>query len=377
VTLQSLVRSILAWARANVIEVAAAERANTRARTAFETLTVVGDDAGQNARSVIEGLRREAERAAAVAEGRANTAISRYGATHTRQWTAAVNVGAQIDVSRLLADDDLVDLISIKQAEFSSLIKNLSEDVRYRIERQTLGSIFEGRSNADISKSLREIDGIGRNRARLIARDQASKLNGAMNEFRQRQAGVTHYRWRTIVDGRERDTHRARNGKVYAWSTPPPGTGHPGTQVNCRCRAIAVLIDDPADAEAAGVGVAGDPADPFDTVANAELLSTVAGRGDDVLSFSREAALVRAAEVKRAQELVAAAKAEVAFLEADAEELFETIFGFASADVDLERMSGSKLAAFNRRRTLLFAAITSRLDMLEELAEHAALTAET
>jgi SPP1 gp7 family putative phage head morphogenesis protein len=375
VTLQTLVRSILAWARANVIEVAAAERAVTRARTAFETLSVIGDDAGQNARSVIEGLRREAERAAAVAEGRASTAISRYGATHTRQWTAAVNVGAQIDVSRLLADDDLVDLISIKQAEFSSLIKNLSEDVRYRIERQTLGSIFEGRSNADISKSLREIDGIGRNRARLIARDQASKLNGAMNELRQRQAGVSHFRWKTIMDGRERQSHHDKNGKVYAWDAP---VEKPGQAINCRCRAIAVLIDDPADAEAAGVGVAGDPADPFDTLANADLLRTVSGTmGEDVMSWTREAALVRAAEVKRAQELVAAAKAEVAFLEADAEELFETIFGFASADVDLERMSGSKLAAFNRRRTLLFAAITSRLDMLEELAEHAALTAET
>jgi SPP1 gp7 family putative phage head morphogenesis protein len=375
VTLQTLVRSILAWARANVIEVVKTEKAAYHAEVfAGSDKNHLQDDAGQNARSVIEGLRREAERAAAVAEGRASTAISRYGATHTRQWTAAVNVGAQIDVSRLLADDDLVDLISIKQAEFSSLIKNLSEDVRYRIERQTLGSIFEGRSNADISKSLREIDGIGRRRARLIARDQASKLNGAMNEFRQRQAGVSHFRWKTIMDGRERQSHHDKNGKVYAWEAP---VEKPGQAINCRCRAIAILIDDPADAEAASIGAQGDPADPFDTVANAELLSTVAGRGDDVLSFSREAALVRAAEVKRAQEVVAAAKAEAAFLEADAEELFETIFGFASADVDLERMSGSKLAAFNRRRTLLFAAITSRLDMLEELAEHAALTAET
>jgi SPP1 gp7 family putative phage head morphogenesis protein len=375
VTLQTLVRSILAWARANVIEVVKTEKAAYHAEVfAGSDKNHLQDDAGQNARSVIEGLRREAERAAAVAEGRANTAISRYGATHTRQWTAAVNVGAQIDVSRLLADDDLVDLISIKQAEFSSLIKNLSEDVRYRIERQTLGSIFEGRSNADISKSLREIDGIGRRRARLIARDQASKLNVAMNEFRQRQAGVSHFRWKTIMDGRERQSHHDKNGKVYAWEAP---VEKPGQAINCRCRAIAILIDDPADAEAASIGAQGDPADPFDTVANAELLSTVAGRGDDVLSFSREAALVRAAEVKRAQEVVAAAKAEAAFLEADAEELFETIFGFASADVDLERMSGSKLAAFNRRRTLLFAAITSRLDMLEELAEHAALTAET
>jgi len=285
---------------------------------------------------------------------------------------AAVNVGAQVDVSKLLADDDLVELISVRQAEFSSLIKNLSEDVAHRIERQTLGAIFEGRSNADIAKSLKDIEGIGRRRGILIARDQAAKLNSSMNEFRQKQAGVTHFTWKTIMDGRERQSHHDKNGKTYAWDAP---VEKPGQAINCRCRALAVLIDDPADA--ANIGTQGDPGDPFDTVANAELLSTVSGTmGEDVLSWTREAALIRQAEIRRAQEVVAAAKAEASFLESQAEEMFETIFGFASGDVDLERMAG-KAGMFARRRTLLFAAITSRLDMLEELVEHAALTAET
>ena len=278
----------------------------------------LADDVGRNARAIIEALRRQAEIAAATAEARSRPKIAAYGERHTQQWVASVKVGAEIDVSKLLADDDLVDLVSIKTEEFSRLIKNLSEDVRNRIERETLGAIFEGRSNADIAKSIRDIEGIGRRRAKLIARDQASKLNGAMNEFRQAQAGVTHYKWKTIIDGRERPSHHQRNNQIFAWDKPPSG-GHPGSEINCRCRALAVLIEDPADVETAGIGRVGDPGDPLDMAGNEDLLRTVAGTmGEDVMSWSREAALVRAAEIRRARDIVTAAKAEASFLEEQA-----------------------------------------------------------
>lgn len=223
-----------------------------RAANAYVTPTIkeernrYRDEVGQNARSVIEALRLDAERAEAAASVKTTDAIKAEATRHTRKWVAVVSSQAQIDISLLLRDDDLVNFISVRSEEMNRLIKSLSTEALDRIERETIGAIFEGRSNADIANSLREAEGLSRNRAILIARDQASKLNGGMNEFRQRQAGVTHYKWRTILDGRERPSHHANNGKIFSWDKPPP-TGAPSTAVNCRCRGLAILTDDPED----------------------------------------------------------------------------------------------------------------------------------
>lgn len=230
--LNKIVAGLLAWARANVVPVIKAERDAYLSRRTGDALRLA-DDVGANARAIIEGLRREAEQLAASAQNAASAAIQKEAQRNTRQFIAGVQAQAQIDVTALLRDDDLVDLLSIRSEEFNRLIVNLAQDIHDRIERETLGAIFEGRGNEQIAKSLQEIDGIGRNRSRLIARDQASKLNNAMNQFRQEQAGVTHYRWKTILDGRERPSHHANNDKIFAWSSPPANTGHPGHDINC------------------------------------------------------------------------------------------------------------------------------------------------
>jgi SPP1 gp7 family putative phage head morphogenesis protein len=235
----------LSWTRSSAIEVVKAEQQQLRAQAAhtFEVtssnfaLIRTGDEAGENARAMIEALRRAAGVYEAEGERRARDAIARESQRHTRGWTASVKAGTQIDIAKLLADDDLVNLMSVKSEQFVSLIKNLSADTIYRIEREVLTSVF-GRSNAEVAKALQEIEGIARNRARLIARDQASKLNAAMNEMRQQQAGIERFRWKTILDGRERASHHAKNNKIFAWGDR---VEKPGDAVNCRCRALAII----------------------------------------------------------------------------------------------------------------------------------------
>lgn len=48
---------------------------------------------------------------------------------------------------------------------------------------------------------------------------------------------TTYYTWRTMRDERVRKTHRDNADKVFSWRNPPPGSGHPGTEPNCRCSA--------------------------------------------------------------------------------------------------------------------------------------------
>lgn len=51
----------------------------------------------------------------------------------------------------------------------------------------------------------------------------------------------------TSQDERVRHTHRARNGKLFAWNDPP-SDGHPDIPIRCRCVAVPYTANlfDPA-----------------------------------------------------------------------------------------------------------------------------------
>lgn len=243
VTLNGLVRRIMSWTKENVVPVIIEERRAYAIEGQRGDGAFLRDDAGDRVRSIIELLRREAEAAETAASRGMFNSLWRFARRHTKKWIAIIRGVTQIDVGALLTDADLVEFMALRSEVLVGLIKNVSDDMIYQINREVLGSIFEGRSNADIAKSLQKIDGISRSRAKLIARDQASKHNAALNQFRQEQAGVKRYRWSTILDGRERATHRANNGRIFAWAKPPATTGHPGDDINCRCRGLAVLAE--------------------------------------------------------------------------------------------------------------------------------------
>lgn len=78
------------------------------------------------------------------------------------------------------------------------------------------------------------------NRAVLIGSDQVGKLNGRLMEYWQRSAGITHYRWQTMMDDRVRPLHRDRQGLIFRWDNPP-SDGHPGMAIRCRCVADPVI----------------------------------------------------------------------------------------------------------------------------------------
>lgn len=363
-------RNLASWARANVAPVIEAERGAYQARLRD---ALIADDTGANARSILNALRIEAEREAARADLAARAAIEKDGTRHTTQFTAGVRAQTQIDLSALLRDDDLVEVLSIRSEEANRLIRNLSQDIHDRIERETLGAIFEGRGNADVAKSLREIEGIGRNRARLIARDQASKLNGAMNEFRQGQAGVTHYKWKTILDGRERPSHHANNERVFAWAQPPQKTGHPGRDVNCRCRAMAIITDDPDEIEKSAVPTEFEPGDLDDFfVANLPAIRSVASvPRTNIGAFTPADVADKLASAIDLQRKLASAGTKV-LPEATAERLVVELFGFLPSEADLANMAPRTLSKlFATRRSILVSAARERLELIERTLKQA------
>ena len=76
---------------------------------------------------------------------------------------------------------------------------------------------------------------------RRITRDQTNKTIGKLTELRQRELGVQEYQWLTSQDERVRTSHVANSGRMFSWADPPPETGHPGEDIQCRCVAIPIV----------------------------------------------------------------------------------------------------------------------------------------
>lgn len=121
------------------------------------------------------------------------------------------------------------------------LIKRLEEKHLDKVESIVIDGARRGRTSADISGSLSQEFNISERHAKLIARDQISKLNSDLNKLRQKEVGIEKYTWRGVMDDRERESHIANEGEVFSWDDPPSETGNPGEDIECRCVAEPVI----------------------------------------------------------------------------------------------------------------------------------------
>lgn len=119
-----------------------------------------------------------------------------------------------------------------------SLIKTIPEQFFSKLETVIRQGVTGGEKLREIMDNIQNIYDVTDNRARLIARDQVQKLNSELTMFRQREAGVDEYTWSTSLDEKVRPTHAAKEGLTFKWNAPPADTGHPGSDINCRCVAL-------------------------------------------------------------------------------------------------------------------------------------------
>lgn len=124
---------------------------------------------------------------------------------------------------------------------------------RYLEEVQTLliANMRSGMRPGYIERALQEQFGVTSRRAKFIARDQTSKIQGEIAQRQQQDAGFEYFKWVDSHDQRVRHRHREIAEKttsygpgVYKWSNLPlsqDGTPiRPGQDYNCRCVAIPV-----------------------------------------------------------------------------------------------------------------------------------------
>ena len=180
------------------------------------------------------------------------------------RWAEQVNYAAkqrlEDSISRALqrdisiTDDPVIwDSVALSAQESAKLVQTIPQDclgkVTQAIVQHARGQPFP--ENRTLAQEIREIGKITIERAELIAKDQTSKMNTAINQIRQTSLGIFEYIWRTREDNRVvgdptglypkgnpiHGNHYIRNGLIFRWDEPP-ADGHPGYAINCRCKAI-------------------------------------------------------------------------------------------------------------------------------------------
>ncbi len=115
------------------------------------------------------------------------------------------------------------------------------------LREMVMTEAFEGNRASSMVKAIQQNYGVSRRKAEFLARQETSLLMSKFRETRYRDIGSTTYRWRGVLDARERHDHKILEDKVYSWDQPPVvdrKTGrraNPGEDYGCRCVAVALI----------------------------------------------------------------------------------------------------------------------------------------
>ncbi len=187
--------------------------------------------------SIVNELDQQVGDIESTAESIAKKMATSTEAFNRRNFVQSINSAVGVNLSSIIKSEGVQTQIEASISKNIDLIKSIPKEYHDDIKKAVSNGINQGDDFFSIRKQILEIGESTDKRARLIARDQVAKLNATVTETRQKKMGVTHYFWRTSRDERVRDTHKDNAGKRFAWDNPPSKTGHPGSDVQCRCTA--------------------------------------------------------------------------------------------------------------------------------------------
>lgn len=190
--------------------------------------------------AAVSGLREQADDLAAMAVRRNLRGVD-------ERLVASVRQSLQINIGSILVENfELRSAMQRAALENSNLITSIPDQYLERVRAVIEKNMADGLRWESLIEDLQDAGEMTKTRAKIIARDQTNKMNGAFNQVRQQSLGIERYEWQTSGDEAVRETHEAHDGKVYRWDDPPEDTGHPGEDILCRCVAIPLLdLDEP------------------------------------------------------------------------------------------------------------------------------------
>lgn len=132
-----------------------------------------------------------------------------------------------------------------------TLITSLSKEAHERIYGAVMLSLTSPDPEKQGPSAIRAAlvkEGIeSKNRIKLIARDQTSKIYASLSDERLEQNGCEEFEWLHSSAGKtQRHSHVEKNGQIFKlkdprlWEGKKADQGPPGWAINCRCRKVPV-----------------------------------------------------------------------------------------------------------------------------------------
>jgi SPP1 gp7 family putative phage head morphogenesis protein len=185
----------------------------------------------QNMAQRFGGIEQTAKRLSSLAAERNLDAVD-------DRLTESIKASVSIDISPILSMSGPIQeaMKAATQANID-LIKSIPGQYFDKLGDAVGQNMEAGMRFEDLAKEVERIGDVTESRAKLIARDQTSKMNSAFNQVRQTSLGIEKYIWQTSGDERVREEHALNDGETFSWDKAPP-TGHPGEDIQCRCVAV-------------------------------------------------------------------------------------------------------------------------------------------
>lgn len=120
--------------------------------------------------------------------------ISRAEADNAEEFRDSVNRAVGVDFQMIAKPKGMTDYLEASTAENVNLIKSIPADYFSRVETLVLGGMKDGLAPTAIARQIHDETGVNARRAKLIARDQISKLNSDLTRQRQTAAGIEFYK---------------------------------------------------------------------------------------------------------------------------------------------------------------------------------------
>ncbi|MYD94566.1 MAG: hypothetical protein F4Y02_12935 [Chloroflexi bacterium] len=166
----------------------------------------------------------------------------RIAGSNRKDLIATFRQAVAVDIGPVLKDTEIAPLMDRWRRENVSLLQTVPSRLHASLTQKIATAFAERPFDQQVLSQVVAQEGkVAGYNLRRIVRDQTNKMNGQLTRARHRQLGISQYVWRTVQDDRVRPTHAANANKPFEWADPPADTGHPGSDIQCRCTAQPVL----------------------------------------------------------------------------------------------------------------------------------------
>jgi len=202
----------------------------------------VGDAAPPSIKDQFGTMRSEFGGIDSVAKRLSKAAVTRNLKAVDDRLKAIIKEAVGVDITAIFAHDtEIMQAMDAATKANIDLITSIPEEYFTKLEKALNDNWVEGVRYEHLANAVQHVADVTESRAKVIARDQTSKMNSSFNRVRQTSVGIEKYTWQTSEDEHVRESHAELDGQTFRWDSPPEIDGealNPGEDILCRCNAI-------------------------------------------------------------------------------------------------------------------------------------------